>query len=253
MGPPGRSSTSCRASRADGGPAGAGLGPGGPGPAGGRPMPGWRIRMEDRKCGHPAPLQSTKARYQVLRRRPSRSRRAPSRPRRSRRCDSDANRCRARVRRRRCDHAPSGYPHRRWNCLRRCSRPPTSAWRDGSASWWRCPLAPSGSTGAPAGADPPDPPPPARCPPQSPGRSARSEGRSRSRPLSLVVHLGSETAVTDWALDGSVHAKQQSRPTVLLVVPSARLKRRPRGARLRQHSYRGSGGQQRGASVESGF
>jgi hypothetical protein len=145
------------------------------------------------------------------------------RPRRSRRCDSDANRCRARVRRRRCDHAPSGYPHRRWNCLRRCSGPPTSAWRDGSASSWRCPLAPSGSTGAPAGADPPDPPPPARCRPQSPGRCARSDGRSRSRPLSLVVHLGSETAVTDWALDGSVHAKQQSRPTVLLVVPSARL------------------------------
>ena len=162
MGPPGRSSTSCRASRADGGPAGAGFGPGGPGPAGGRPMPGWRIRMEDRKCGHHAPLQSTKARYQVLRRRPSRSRRAPPTPRRSRRCDSYANRCRPRVRRRRCDHAPSGYPHRRWNCLRRCSRPPTSVWRDGSASSWRCPLAPSGSTGAPAGADPPDPPPPAR-------------------------------------------------------------------------------------------
>jgi hypothetical protein len=52
-----------------------------------------------------------------------------------------------------------GYPHRRWNCLRRCSGPPTSAWRDGSASWWRCPPAPSGSTGAPAGADPRHPPP----------------------------------------------------------------------------------------------
>ena len=144
-----------------------------------------------------------------------------------------------------------GYPHRRWNCLRRCSGPPTSAWRDGSASSWRCPLAPSGSTGAPAGADPPDPPPPVRCRPQSPGRSARSDGRSRSRPLSLVVHLGSETAVTDWALNGSVHAKQQSRPTVLLAVPSARLKRRPRDARLRQRAYRGSGGQQRGASAGS--
>jgi hypothetical protein len=29
-------------------------------------MPGWRARMRDRECGHPAPLQSTKARYQVL-------------------------------------------------------------------------------------------------------------------------------------------------------------------------------------------
>jgi hypothetical protein len=71
-----------------------------------------------------------------------------------------------------------GYVHPRWNCLRRCSGPPTSAWRDGSASWWHCPLAPSGSTGAPAGADPLDPPPPARCHPQS------RDGRAIGRPLS---------------------------------------------------------------------
>jgi hypothetical protein len=47
-----------------------------------------------------------------------------------------------------------GYPHCRWNCPRRCSGPRTSAWRVGSASSWRCPLAPCGSTAAPAGAEP---------------------------------------------------------------------------------------------------
>jgi hypothetical protein len=201
MGPStGRSSTSCRASRADGGPAGARLGPSGPGPAGGRPMPGWRARMRDRECGHPAPLQSTKARYQVLPRAPVSV--ASSSPdlavlvvaiRMPIGVEHECVAARATTHRR-------GYPHRRWNCLRRCSGPPTSAWRDGSASSWRCPLAPSGSTGAPAGADPQT-----RHRRRAAFRGHRDGPRDRtaalvSRPLSLVVHLGSETAVTDWAL-----------------------------------------------------
>jgi hypothetical protein len=90
-----------------------------------------------------------------------------------------------------------------------------------------------------------------RCRPQSPGRSARSDGRSRSRPLSLVVHLGSETAVTDWALNGSVHAKQQSRPTVLLAVPSPRLKDGQETLAYGNIPTAWGWGQQGGASVES--
>jgi hypothetical protein len=175
VGPPGRSSTSCRASRTDGGPAGAGLGPGGPGPAGGRPMPGSSTGMEDRQCGHPAPLQSTKARYQVL----------PPGDRLGRvELNPDLAVLGVAIRmpigvEHECVAAGAtahrrGYPHRRWNCLRRCSGPPTSAWRDGSGSSWRCPLSPSGSTGAPAGADPPDRPPLARCRSQSPGRSSQA-------------------------------------------------------------------------------
>ena len=122
-------------------------------------MPGRRTGMEDRECGHPAPLQSTKARYQVLRRATVSvaSSSTHTSPFSSLRfgCQSVSSTSASPPVRPR---TVGGYPHRRWSCLRRCSGPPTSAWRDGSASWWRCPLAPSGSTGAPAGADPSDPP-----------------------------------------------------------------------------------------------